>query len=927
MVTEIKKRMQVVFRIGEETKPIILGKENYQQSLFMTQIDTAIALIRQKAEPQIKDRRKKGMELLSRFNDVYDNNIVSFIGERGSGKSSCMYSVINVLADMDEAADFAFLDTLDPSFFDESHNILQLIIGKMYAQFTKGIAKDKGKDEDGIYKLVQLFQKAKSHLKFLDSKPNYVDDNELEELSQLSAGVELRSCLKELIDAYLMLMGRKTLVVTVDDIDLNTAQAYDMAEQVRKFLILPNVVILMAVKLDQLTDVVRLKLTEEYKDLLTRGQMSDDTIVEMADRYIKKLLPLENRVYMPTFDLYIERPLRIECEGEDPDEYKSVKMAIPALIFQKCRYLFYNTRGVTSLIVPRNLRDLRLLVSMLYRMPDYTGEVNDEINRRADENNKNVFKKYFFNDWLNTLGNTSKLIAQKLIAVSEPTQMNKSVIQELKKHYGLEHSTNTDINGWDIILQDNAVNYNLSVGDAFSVMDYVRRVNADADTQRLIFFIKSLYSIRLYEYYDQQTGDIDLYDQTKDPKEEKKPDEEPNRRDDFLENISNYMKLAGGSFFNLGGKTLLPPERKGEDEDDGNSREIFMVNQTSLIEAIAEIREASKALAGKSKSELDVLTDKLRAIEFLMLTISRHFLTKKGTPNTEQKGRTYRERMEAYYDRTLQSVQNVVFDVTTPFYTMLDVRHSYGRFDDKIFEIARNWNYTRMEGEGEAQQTYTYKSLYVEMLDAADKGMGRKKEHDLLSRAGIRNAEVTDDLLEYLKSFRYSYRPGTKGLLGILAEFYQNVASYEIATYDKTGEVDEASQEEKYYTIKYTPFGCIAKFLKDKNIPLLETVLGGKPTTEITHLPSFDYIDRDMTCDEIIAALSARIPGFDRDEYAGKLRRQYFKSEGVTYPKEKIKERLQNLSAKRAWTILLQEPAAVQEQEIDIRDAEGNVDE
>ena len=53
-----------------------------------------------------------------RFSDVFDNNIIAFIGERGSGKSSCMYSVVNVLSEEKEkAGDFVFLDTLDPSFW------------------------------------------------------------------------------------------------------------------------------------------------------------------------------------------------------------------------------------------------------------------------------------------------------------------------------------------------------------------------------------------------------------------------------------------------------------------------------------------------------------------------------------------------------------------------------------------------------------------------------------------------------------------------------------------------------------------------------------------------------------------------------------------------------------------------------------------
>lgn len=904
------EKKQVVFRIGEETKPVILNKQNYGQSLFAEQIETGLSLIYEAAE-KCKHNGDRG-DYHYRFSDVFDNNIITFIGERGSGKSSCMYSVANVLAENKEkASEFAFLDTLDPSFFDDNHNILQLIIGKMYGQFRKEMDKLAGKEDYLIHEVVKQFQEVKGHLRFLEDKPEYVEDNELEELSQLSAGVDLRSSLLRLIDTYLQLLKAQMLIVIIDDIDLNTEQAYDMAEQIRKYLILPNVVILLAAKLDQFTDVVRLKLTKQYTSLLAKERMGDDAITEMADRYVKKLLPLENRIYMPQNEAYIERPLRIEWGDEkNCNTYKSIKMAVPELIFQKCRYLFYNTRGTTSLIVPRNLRDLRLLVSMLYRMPDYT------------DSNKNIFKKYFFNDWLNALSSTSKTIAQRLLAVDEPTQLNKSVINELKNQYKLSgDSTNEEIEGWPVILQDNTMNYNLSIGDAFAVMDYVRRVNADADTQRLIFFIKSLYSIRLYEYYDQQTDYIDTHDQEADPEEEKKKEELPNRRDDFLENVSSYRKLIGGSFFNIGGSTLLPPERNDDDAFDGVSRETIIINKKSLQDKIKEIKEAAATISDKTSDELKLLTDDLKAVEFMMLTISHHYL-RKDVGGVEQKNRSYRERMDAYYDRPLAEVQNVKFDVTTPFFTLLDVRHSYDRFDNEIFDIAKKWNYRRPEGALEGLEEY-FKSLYVEMLEASDKGLDRKPEHDLLSRAGIRNAEVADDLFEYLKSFRDKYRPGTRGLIGILANFYSHISEYEIATYDKE-ESAAVDDDERYYKIKYVPFECIAKYLEKTDNELLTKTFNVTKTKRETRriegghvvsvVPEFEYIDHAMTRDEIWQQLVQHVPGIENGDYHDKLFHQTFKKGDVSYSKERIVGSLQNLSQKSTWVILrgVVEPAPAQ---------------
>ena len=46
--------------------------------------------------------------------------------------------------------------------------------------------------------------------------------------------------------------GKKKLLIAIDDLDLCNANAYKMAEQIRKYLIIPDVVIIMALKIEQL---------------------------------------------------------------------------------------------------------------------------------------------------------------------------------------------------------------------------------------------------------------------------------------------------------------------------------------------------------------------------------------------------------------------------------------------------------------------------------------------------------------------------------------------------------------------------------------------------------------------------------------------------------------------------------------------------
>lgn len=325
-----------------------------------------------------------------------------------------------------------FMKTIDPSCFDRQHNILEMLVGEMYRETMRRAEDDSRRhDRDAFHRLVEQFQLTKRHLRFLSTdKPISHEDDELEELAYLSSGVDLRESMKALVDCFLAYMGGDMLVIGVDDIDLNTSQAFSMVEQIRKYLILPRVMILMAVKLEQLDSVIRLELAKEFKEIMRddQGAMSDADLSEMVERYLNKLVPLQARIYLPKPTSIYNRKLVVQGTDGTQMVFDSVREAVPALIFAKCRYLFYNTKGETSLIVPRNLRDLRMLIRMLFVMSDYDKAKENGISKE----NKQQFRHYFFGSWLDDMSARYKAIAHELINETESTLFNKKVLELMR---------------------------------------------------------------------------------------------------------------------------------------------------------------------------------------------------------------------------------------------------------------------------------------------------------------------------------------------------------------------------------------------------------------------------------------------------------------------------------------------------------------
>ena len=227
---------------------------------------------------------------------------------------------------------------IDPSFFDDKHNILSLIIANMFKDFKNNL---KQKEHcDNKRELIKCFENVQMNLNVLFRKETENILDNIEALANLSTAVDLCTNIKKLIDQYLAFKGNNynQLIIMIDDIDLNTKHAREMCEHLRKYFTHPNVIILMAVKLDQLSSAIKKDLTEEYSTLINNkdSNFSFDELDEMVERYLGKLIPHNHRLYLPEASVYFENSVRIiSSEKGTSDvlgEYKSLRECVLSLI-------------------------------------------------------------------------------------------------------------------------------------------------------------------------------------------------------------------------------------------------------------------------------------------------------------------------------------------------------------------------------------------------------------------------------------------------------------------------------------------------------------------------------------------------------------------------------------------------------------------
>ena len=450
------KKTELIITKGQEFK-IVVKDSIRDDDVFIEQYEQAAGMLNTIVAESIvaAEKSDKTFNALYSLNE-YENNIIAFCGERGEGKSSAMLTFINSLyTNLPKALQgeekfyekyrelykvhFSEPIIIDPSQFDDVHNILDIVLAKIYRNFSRRYEEDnRCVDEFDINRLQNQFQKVYREVSMINNQSKMLDDEfdyegNIGKLSKLGESTDLKEDLQELIKQYLEFVkkcsnrenGKERLIIAIDDLDLCNSNAYKMAEQIRKYLIIPQIVIIMAVKIEQLEMCVEENTIADFKGIVGRVKQYRNEeqkrinaeIQGMSERYVTKLIPKARRIYLPKIQSF-EGMQIVYKEKDDNIIWKSKKdeslvNAVLHLITERTGMIFLPERSGMSYLLPNNLRDM---VNWIVFVAEMDQKDNVE-NSNTYLKNVREFSKYFYNEWLTkqvpkTLGDELRTMEQ-----------------------------------------------------------------------------------------------------------------------------------------------------------------------------------------------------------------------------------------------------------------------------------------------------------------------------------------------------------------------------------------------------------------------------------------------------------------------------------------------------------------------------------
>lgn len=132
----MKNHRNIIFKIGDENRIVV---EHINQKVLGTSIFSEPYRYAMDALNSYFKSMPKELSTRLGEEELWRNNIFAFIGDRGSGKTSCMQSIAQFLVDSPKELEdnavlkerFYKIDMVDPSFVDNDSNVVGVILASL----------------------------------------------------------------------------------------------------------------------------------------------------------------------------------------------------------------------------------------------------------------------------------------------------------------------------------------------------------------------------------------------------------------------------------------------------------------------------------------------------------------------------------------------------------------------------------------------------------------------------------------------------------------------------------------------------------------------------------------------------------------------------------------------------------------------------
>lgn len=254
------------------------------------------------------------------------HHTISIFGERGSGKTSFLESVLEYYSNHSDEHKVCVLDLIDPTMIEEKGHVFLLIISLI----NQKVRKELGNNATNIQKNAFLsdwkcaMNKLAKGIPSLDKVGETYENNVWSDdcyimrkgLESVHSAFVLSYQFNKCVEQALRLLGKDAFLIAFDDIDVDFRKGWPVLETIRKYLSNPRIITLLSgdlhlysinVRKQQWNNFGKALLKNEYDECESNKEQYKNLVDEMENQYMLKLFKAENLVKLFTVDEAMRR--------------------------------------------------------------------------------------------------------------------------------------------------------------------------------------------------------------------------------------------------------------------------------------------------------------------------------------------------------------------------------------------------------------------------------------------------------------------------------------------------------------------------------------------------------------------------------------------------------------------------------------------
>lgn len=353
-------------------------------------------LIHYQAYEKVETIVGEHLKEIEKYPSTSTSNLSIFIdGTRGAGKSTFLKNIVKELITINQYK-LEKLIYIDPSKIELNEHIFLTLIAQLNQTVIKSRRHMHIHDSDEMDAEYELWRKKLKKiaggLRLLNSGKNpydLIDDDVFLDwgLDRADDAMQLHSSFEDLIKHACTILNKKALIILIDDADTHFKKGEQVLEMVRRYLNIPQIIVMMAGDLKLYSNVVRGlylgNMSENlYKYDQNRTRERSNLLDHMEDQYLKKIFPIQNRISLnPLNKLVKEADYKVSFSSSENTEVNNVTINIEDSIDKLIQFGFH-VEGSSNIQTYRDFllqQPLRSVLQLLQSSSEiYSKEINHE---------------------------------------------------------------------------------------------------------------------------------------------------------------------------------------------------------------------------------------------------------------------------------------------------------------------------------------------------------------------------------------------------------------------------------------------------------------------------------------------------------------------------------------------------------------------